>query len=87
MSSGRRTCDFPIGIVVASAIGPVPVATVATLDLAGENADRALAVLPFFAGGHQSLDHLEDLPVNDGFMVMPQKIFLRDRVILPLFTA
>lgn len=75
MSSGRRTCDFPIGIVAASNLGTVPVATVAALDLAGENADRALAVLAFFAGGYRGLAHLEDLWVNDGFMVMPQKIF------------
>lgn len=76
--------DLPVGIVAVPDLRPIPTSAVAALDLAGENADRALAVPAFFAGGHQGLHHLECLRIDNGLVVVLD-IVLRDFALVGLF--
>ena len=75
---------FPVGIIAVPDFRTVPAATVAALDLAGENADRTLTIPALFAGGHQSLHYLKGFWFDDGLMVIFD-IILRNFAFVGLF--
>lgn len=76
--------DLPVGVVAVPDFRTVPVAAVAALDLAGKDADRALAVPALFAGGHQGLHHLEGLRIDNGLVIIFD-IVLRDFALIGFF--
>ena len=76
--------DLAVGIVAVPDLRPVPAAAVAALDLAGKDADRALAVPALFTGCHQGLHHLEGLWIDNGLMIILD-IVLRDFALIGLF--
>ena len=76
--------NLPVGVVAVPDLRPVPAAAVAALDLAGKDADRALAVPALFAGGHQGLHHLEGLRIDNGLMIILD-IVLRDFALIGFF--
>ena len=63
------TDDLPVGVVAVPDLRPVPAAAISALDLAGKDADRALAVPSLFAGSHQGLNHLEGLRIDNGLVI------------------
>lgn len=62
--------ELSVLIVAVPDLWPVPTSAVTALDPAGENADGTFAVPPFGTGGHQDLDHLEGLGINDSLVVI-----------------
>ena len=51
--------------MLCQTFGPYQLPQSAALNLAGKNADRALAVPALFAGGHQGLHYLEGLWIDN----------------------
>lgn len=76
--------DFPVGIIAMPDFRTIPTATVAALDLAGENADRTLTIPAPFTSGHQGLHHLKGFWIDDGLVVIFD-IILRNFAFVGLF--